>query len=167
MSTFDLESQIKPLSLRARIAISLHLFADYCKRRQLNHLEIDRFKHHMWDFFSLEAKLASFDDWINSKTTLTYVGLGDEFPLEIVAFLEDSKVSLDEFRAILVCTTEILYSSLYGAADEVGSRKYLVELTNFVENIGAELPDLSYYSNSKWTDQHGWGNTVMEPEILK
>jgi hypothetical protein len=153
------------LSLSARIAIALHLFRGYCNRRGLDHLEIDRFVEHLWDFITLPAGGGGFGDWKKREPPLTYVGLGDDLPPEFDSVLGAASVSAAEFRQVLTCTTEVLYSTMHGAADEKGSRQYLSELASVAESVGAEWPDMSCFSESKWSDCHGWGNRPSEQEL--
>lgn len=153
------------MSLRARIAIALHLFRGYCNRRNLYHPEIDRFVEHLWEFLALPAGGGGFDTWKNREPELTFVGLGDDYPSEFETFLTDAGVSLTEFRHVLGYTAEVLYSTMYGAADEKRSRKDLSELAAIAETFGVEWPDMSCFSESKWSDCHGWGNRPSEQEL--
>ena len=151
----DDSHDIRPLSLSARIAIALHLFQGYCNRRGLDHLEIERFVEHLWEFIALPAGGGGFEDWKKREPPLTYVGLGDDIPPEFDSVLRAAGVSASEFRQVLSCTTEVLYSTMYGAADEEGSRQYLSDLARIAESVGAEWPSMSCFSESKWSDCHG------------
>jgi hypothetical protein len=155
------------LSLRARIAIALHLFRGYCNRRGLDHLEIDRFVEHRWEFITLPDGGGWFDDWKKREPPLTYVGLGVDFPPEFDAVLGAASVCAAEFRQVLSCTTEVLYSTMYGAADEQGSRRYLSELASVAESVGVEWPEMSCFAGSKWSDCHGWGKRPSEQELAE
>jgi hypothetical protein len=158
---------VRPLSLSARIAIALHLFQGYCNRRGLNHPEIERFVEHLWEFIALPVGGGGFEPWRKREPPLTHVGLGDDFPLGFESVLRGAGVSAAEFRLVLGCTTEVLYSTMYGAADEEGSRRYLLELASVAESVGVEWPDMRCFSESKWTDCHGWGKRPSEQELAE
>jgi hypothetical protein len=155
------------LSLSARIAIALHLFRGYCNRRGLDHPEIDRFVEHLWEFIALPPGGGGFREWVKREPPLTYVGLGDHYTAEFDSVLRAASVSAAEFRQALTCTTEVLYSTMYGAADELGSRQYLSELAIVADSVGVEWPDMSCFSGSKWADCHGWGKHPSEQELAE
>jgi hypothetical protein len=155
------------LSLSARIAIALHLFRGYCNRRGLNHRDIDRFVEHLWEFIALPPGGGGFKPWVKREPPLTYAGLGDDFPPGFDLVLRSAGVSAAEFRQVLGCTTEVLYSTMYGAADEEGSRRYLSELASVAESVGVEWPDMSCFGESKWSDCHGWGMRPSEQQLAE
>jgi len=154
------------LSLSARIAIALHLFRGYCNRRGLSHPEIDRFVNHLWEFISLPPDGAGFKDWEERTPPLTYTGLGDEFPPGFELILAAAGVPVGQFEKALSCTTEVLYVSMYGACDEAGSRRYLLELASVAESIGVEWPDMECFQSSRWEDDHGWGGALSDQDLL-
>jgi hypothetical protein len=158
---------LRPLSLSARIAIALHLFRGYCNRRGLDHPEIDRFVEHLWEFIALPIGGGGFEPWRKREPPLTHVGLGDDYPPGFEAVLRVAGVSAAEFRQVLACTTEVLYSSMYAAADEEGSRQYLSELAAVAESVGVEWPDMNCFAGSKWSDGHGWGQRPSERELAE
>ena len=157
---------MRPLSLSARIAIALHLFRGYCNRRGLIHPEIDRFVEHLWEFIALPVGGGGFEPWRQREPLLTHIGLGDDFPAEFESVLTVAGVSSVEFRQVLGCTTEVLYSTMYGAADEPGSRQYLSELAMVAESVGVEWPEMRCFSESRWSDGHGWGKHPSEQELV-
>jgi hypothetical protein len=159
--------RIPILSLSARIAIALLLFRDYCNHRDLYHAEIDRFADYLWDFIALPSDGSMFDQWVQREPLLVAVGLGDDFPLEFNDLLNTANVSIDEFRQVLGCTTEVLFSSMYAAADETGSRQYLLELAQITESVGGKWPDLNCFIESRWSDRHGWGMPLSEQELVR
>lgn len=158
---------LRRLSLRARIAIALHLFRGYCNRHSLDDPEIDRFLEHLWEFIALPVDGSEFEPWRKREPPLTYVGLGDDSPSDFDSVLRMAGVSAGEFRQVLAFTTEVLYSSMYAAADEEGSRRYLSELARVAESIAAEWPDMTCFAGSKWTDGHGWGKPPSEQELAE
>lgn len=155
------------MSLSARIAIALHLFRGYCYRRGLDHPEIDRFIEHLWEFITLPPGGGGFDEWQKREPPLTFVGLGDDFAHDFECLLDARDVSVVEFRHILACTTEVLYSSMFAAADEKGSRKDLSELARVAESVGAKWPEMSCFAGSKWSDGHGWGQPLSARELAE
>ena len=111
-------SDITALSLRARLAIALRLFASYCERRGLAHPEIDRYLNHLWEFVGLSSGEGAFRRWVENEPRLIHAGLGDPYPVGLDRLLSSAGVPADEFRQVVGCTTEVLYGSLYAAADE-------------------------------------------------
>jgi hypothetical protein len=158
---------VRPLSLRARIAIALHLFRGYCHRRGLNHPEIDRFVEHLWEFIGLPDGGRGFPSWEKREPPLALVGLGDDFPPGFDSLLRAAGVSAAEFRHVLSCTTEVLYSSMYAAADEEGSLRYLLELASVAESVGVEWPHMDCFGGSHWFDGHGWGQRPSPQELAE
>jgi hypothetical protein len=158
---------VRPLSLGARIAIALHLFRGYCNRRGLNHPEMDRFVEHLWEFIALPVGGGGFEPWTRREPPLTRVGLGNDIPQDFDSVLRIAGVSPEEFRQVLACTTEVLYSSMYAAADEEGSRRYLSELGRVADLVGVEWPDMSCFAGSKWSDCHGWGQPLSAQQFAE
>jgi len=156
---------ITSLSLSARIAIALHLFRGYCARRALTHPEIDRFVEHLWEFIGLQAGRDVFDNWVKNTPPLTGAGLGDPFPPGFDDVLMAAEVSESEFRSALSNTTEVLYFSMYGAADEEASRRFLVDLAALTQTLGVVWPDMSCFANSLWSECHGWGKRLSAKDL--
>lgn len=159
-------SDISALSLRARLALALRLFAGYCDRRGLVHPEISAYLDHLWRFLAVGNAGEGFEEWISDRTPLLFAGLGDEYPPDFEAFLAARTVSEREFRQALGCTTEVLYGSMYAAADEPGSREFLGELAKLVAAFGVEFPDTRPFLGSRWSDGHGWGAQPTPEELI-
>lgn len=157
---------LTPLSLLARIAIALHLFRGYCSRRGLNHAEIDRFVEHLWAFIAMPQGRGVFGSWTSNEPLLLHAGLGDGLPPGFDLVLRAADVPEDEFLEVLSCTTEVFYSSMYGAADEPGSQRFLSGLATIAESIGVEWPDMRCFSRFKWSDGHGWGRRPSAQELF-
>src|SRR5262245_59029382 len=113
---------VTALSLRARLALALHLFRAYCDRRRISHPEIDRFAEHLWEFIGLYGDPEAFGRWVKREPPLTQAGLGDPLPAAVAEALTEAGVTQGEFRRALECTSEVLYTSMYAAASEVWSR---------------------------------------------
>src|SRR5262249_4689743 len=139
----------------------------YCHRRGLDHPEIDRFVNHLWEFMALPADGGGFDPWEKRQPALMGVGLGDDFPPGFDSVLKSAGESGAEFRQVLESATEVLYSSMYAATDEEGSRRYLFWLGSVAESVGVVWPDMRCFSGSKWSDCHGWGKRPSEQEIVE
>jgi hypothetical protein len=149
---------ITALSLRARLAIALRLFAGYCERRGLAHPEVAAYLEYLWRFISMSGEPGAFRQWEADEPPLVATGLGWEYPPGFEALLAARSVPEREFRQAVCCTTEVLYGSLYGAADESGSRQLVAELVALVSPIGVAFPDTQPFSASRWIDGHGWGS---------
>src|SRR4051794_7546304 len=100
---------VAALSLRARLALALRVFADYCDRRGLVHPEIAAYLGHMWRSLAVGNAGEGFDEWVSGETPLVPAGLGDEYPPGFEEVLTARGVSESEFRQALRCTTEVLY----------------------------------------------------------
>jgi len=61
------------------------------------------------------------DEWESSRPELMNAGLGDELQAEFVGDLMARGIAKSTFCLALMHTTEVLYGSLWGAADDVGS----------------------------------------------
>ena len=96
---------------------------------------------------------------------LTHAGLGDPCPPDFDDALAAAGVPADEFRRALGCCTEVLYTSMYGAADEERSRHYLYELSRIAAPLGVAWPDLRRFAASRWADGHGWGERPSAAEV--
>lgn len=155
---------ITALSLRARIALTLRLFTEYCVRRGLEHAEIGAYLDHMWRFLLVEAGVG-FAEWMLCEPALVCAGLGDDLPPGFEALLADRGVPEAEFRQALCCSTEVLYGSMYAAADETASRRFLGELAELVAPLGIAFPDTRPFVGSKWSDGHGWGDRLVSEEL--
>ena len=146
------------------MAVALHLFAGYAAAR-LDHAELDKYIEHMWDFVALPGGGVGFTEWVSGLPPLAAAGLGDEFPQGFAAYMAKVGVSKSEFRSVLTHTTELLYSNLYGAADNAGSLRELKGLAAIALAAGAVWPNLSAFSGSRWANG-GWG-ARLSPEQLR
>jgi hypothetical protein len=158
---------VKPLSQRARLAIALHLFRGYCSRRGLAHPEIDRLLAHLWEAVGFWTDGEAFGRWVKREPPLVYAGLGDPYPTGFEEALRSAAVPAAEFQDALSATTEVLYISMYGAADEERSRQFLYELATTATAWGVEWPDIRRFAGSRWADGHGWGNRLTVQELAE
>lgn len=156
---------LAPLSLRARLAIALRLFAGYCERRGLDHPEVGVYLDYLWRFIGMGGSAEAFGQWTADEPALVGTGLGWEYPPEFEALLAARGVPEQEFRQAVCCTTEVLYGSLYAAADESGSRGHVSRLVALVGPLGVAIPDTRPFLKSRWGDGHGWGALLSTEEL--
>lgn len=156
---------VTALSLRARLAIALNLFAAYCERRGLHHPEIAAYLDYLWRFIGMPTTTEEFARWQEDEPPLVRAGLGWEYPPGFETFLAGCGVAESEFRGALGPTTEVLFGSMYGAADESGSKRYISELAQAVAHWGIRWPNLTPFSSSRWLDGSGWGAIPTEAEL--
>jgi hypothetical protein len=156
---------VSQLSLRARAAFGLTMFEGYCRARGLEHPQIGAFKDHLWRFVGTVDDGDAFDRWLEGEPPLVDAGQGYEYPAEFETFLAARGVPKREFRRALRGTTEVLYGSLYAAADDFGSRRNLQELWAVAEPLGVHCPEPGRFNGSRWADRGGWGVTPS-PEML-
>ena len=113
----------------------------------------------------MSNSVEAFGEWQEDEPPLIGAGLGWEFPPDFQELLVRRGVAESEFRRVLCTTTEILFGSLFGAADEAGSRLDLNELTDVVRAYDVEWPPLSIFWTSQWSDGSGWGNIPTANEM--
>jgi hypothetical protein len=106
-----------------------------------------------------------FGRWQADEPPLVGAGLGWEYPPGFEEFLSRRGVAESEFRGALCLTTEVLFGSLFGAADESGSRRNLDELAEAVGRWGVVGPRLAPFSGSRWSDGCGWGAIPTPAEL--
>jgi hypothetical protein len=153
--------------LTARLGVALHLFAGYCRCRGLDHSEIGRYIEYMWAFVALPGGGVGFDEWEFSRPDLVDAGLGyDDWPAGLSEHLAHQGVAEAEFRAALMHCTEVLYSSLWAAADNAGSLRDVAGLADIALPAGAAWPDLSAFAASPWVGG-GWGGRLSAEELAR
>jgi hypothetical protein len=148
------------LSLRARLAVALHLFRGYCECRGLQHVEIDRYLTYLWEFVGSSADTGR-------EPELIHVGLGDPFPLDFLEAMASAGVRESEFRQALELSTEVLYINMHGATNESRTREFLAGLAAVVVPLRVQWPDLSVFNGSRWSDAGGWGNRLSVDELAR
>jgi hypothetical protein len=151
------------LSLTARLAVGLHCFHGYCRIRGLDHPVITEFLDDLWRF-PVISDLKEFGQWERSHPPLVYVGLGDEFPVDFEVFLAESHVSPIEFRELLGCVVQIVFSSFYGASDNANASRFLNRVLEITKGYGVSPPPIERFSASRFADRHGWGNRLSPAE---
>ena len=148
------------MSLRARLAIALRLFAGYCERRRVDHPAVAAYLDYLWWLVGLDGSTGAFGEWSGAEPPLVGAGLGWEWPGGFADHLAVCGVPEPEFRRAVCAATEVLYGSLYAAADEPGSRRFVGELAALVAPLGVPFPDPAPFAGSRWADGHGWGRLV-------
>ena len=156
---------IAALSLRARLAIALRLFAGYCERRRVDHPAVGAYLDYFWWFVGMDGSTEAFGKWSAAEPPLVGAGLGWEWPEGFADHLAARGVPEPEFRRAVCSASEVLYGSLYGACDEPGSRRFVGELAALVHPHGVPFPDLRPFDGSGWADGHGWGRLVGPQEL--
>jgi hypothetical protein len=158
--------KVASLSLTARLGVALHLFAGYCCRRGLDHPEIGRYIEHMWAFAALPGGGVGFEEWEWGRPDLVDAGLGYDWPADFAAYLAEQGMAEAEFRAALMHCTEVLYSSLWAAADDAGSLRDVAGLAAIALQAGAAWPDLSPFAASQWAGG-GWAGRLTPEELAR
>jgi hypothetical protein len=162
-----MKTTLRVLSLSARLGLALRLFASYCRQRGLSrHPEITAYINYMWEFLALPGAGVGFNEWVNAEPVLVSTGVGSSYLPDFESFLATKGASESEFRLALECTTEVLYGSLYGAANEPESWQYFCQLCEQVAPLGISLPDTQPFMGSLWSDGHGWGKKATPEELI-
>lgn len=151
---------LSALSLRARLAVALICFELYVEKRDLSWPELSQFIESMWEL----PCVSNFVTWDKTDLPLLrYVGLGDpiekDFP-EFTRYLNEKGVSTSEVSELIQCTTEIIYSSAYGATDDSGSQKFVEKIVDVCMQWGARLPPLGIFSISAFSENDGWSTPI-------
>jgi hypothetical protein len=146
--------------------VALHLFSAYCRCRRLDHPEISKYIEHMWGFMALRDDVEGFEKWEFGRPDLVDAGLGYDLPTGLEAHLAAHGVPESEFRSALMYATEVLYSSLWGAADDKGSLRYIETLASIALAAGATWPDLSAFAYSRWVDG-AWGGRLSAEQLAR
>jgi hypothetical protein len=156
------------LSLNARLAVALHLFAGYCHCRGLNYPDIDQYIEHMWGFITLSLPEGGggFDAWEKSRPELVDSGMGWNLLERVADHLAERRVNEAEFHSALMNCTEVLYGSLFGVAEDAASRNYVSKLADAATQVGAAWPDLATFESSKWAVRT-WGNPLTVVEMAR
>lgn len=150
--------QCQKLSLTARSAISLLIFEKFCTDNKLCIDDVTDLLNYLWQW-PLIKDSGQFDVWESERPTLVNSGLGDEFPEQLTELLSSNGIKEYQFRVLVSGVTEILWSSFWGAADNEGSLKYLKSVIS-VSGL-EELPALTPFKFSVFTDSEGWGCEIM------
>jgi hypothetical protein len=161
-----LPADVASLSLTARLGVALHLFAGYCRRRGLDHPAIGRYIEHMWAFTVVPGGGVDLDQWESGRPDLVDAGLGYELPEGFADHLAERGVAEPEFRSALMHCTEVLYSSLWGAADNAGSLREVAGLAAIALQAGVAWPDLSAFAASPWLGG-GWSGPLTAEELAR
>jgi hypothetical protein len=161
-------ADVTGLSLRARQAIALHFLENYCDRNGLRHPLIGEFVDHFWEVVEkCGDQQWSFPEWENRRPDLVLSALGDPYPEGFETALRAAGADPTEFRIVIECAAEVTYSSAYGAADEMGSRRMLGLLAEIGSRVGANWPDLQRFESSSWSGCDGWGPHLTPEQVAK
>jgi hypothetical protein len=120
----------------------------------------------MWAFLTLPGGGKGLEEWESGEPALVVAGLGWEFPKDFEELVLARGVNRDEFRSVLMHTTEVLYGSLYAAADHEGSMHDLEGLSRLALVAGAAWPELSVFASSRWFGD-GWGLPITADQLSK
>jgi hypothetical protein len=82
-------ADVTALSLRARLALALRLFAGYCELRGLHHPEVVAYLDYLWRFIGMPGSSEAFGRWTADEPQLVAAGLGWEYPPGFVGLLAD------------------------------------------------------------------------------
>jgi hypothetical protein len=159
-------SEVASLSLTARLGVALNLFRGYCHCRGINHPEVCRFIEYLWTYVALPGGGVGFEDWYFGRPDLAEVAIGYDWAPGFADYLQNCKVNETEFREALTLCYEVIYGSLYAAADDAGSLRNVAGLAAIAVPAGAVWPDLSVFASSPWVDG-GWGVQVTAKELAQ
>lgn len=146
--------EIRKLSLTARMIVCLINFEEFCLRKGLDSPEIFELVNYLWKWPSIEGP-DEFDPWISSAPVLIDFALGDELSPDMVKDLNNKNIENQRFRNIVENLVEIVWSSFWGAAEDLQSYDAFKQSIISMEAI--ELPPITPFKFSRFEDNEGWG----------
>jgi len=146
-----------PLSVTAKLAISLHAFQKFCLNNRIEGQMINDFLTHLWLWLDPD-KSEDFDEWEQSKTELTGFGLGDAATPDLNAIINASKIEEFQFRKIVESVVDILWGNFWGACDhEMATKAFETVLSSCrLDNN----PPITPFKFSRFDDNSGWGSEL-------
>ena len=155
--------QCNELSLTARVAIALKVFDGFCAENSLSSPIIDEFTDYLWKWPLIDGP-DQFTPWESSKPFLVNYGIGDETNFELNLLLSESCINEFRFREIVGGIVEILWGSFWGGCENEQS---LNSLNKVIEHSSIQdLPNLTPFKFSKFSDNGGWGNKVVLEDVI-
>jgi hypothetical protein len=147
--------------------VALHCFSRYCEKSGLHHREIDAFVEDLWEFPIVDHH--RWDEWENHHPPLVNTALGDPWPSGFDEFLISREMNPIEFRRLLGDVADIVFSSFYGAADDLFSLACLSRVLQVTTDVGVVPPLLAVFEGSRFTDRGGWGKrtTIVERDTWR
>ncbi|MCL9782109.1 hypothetical protein M9194_11790 [Vibrio sp. S4M6] len=153
--------QCRELSLTAREGIALRVFESYCQKHHLYHRHVAEFLEFLWKW-PLVGRVIEFEDWESEKTHLVNFGIGEELDEEVRQLLRSANESEFNFQELVHCTVSILWGSFWGACDNEGS---ISALQTVIERAEVDLPKLTPFKFSRFSDKGGWGAELSDEDI--
>ena len=151
------------LSLTARVAIALKVFDGFCAENSLSSPLINEFTNYLWEWPLIDGP-EQFTLWESSKPFLVNYGIGDDVNSELNLLLSESRVNESRFRKIIGGIVEILWGSFWGGCENEQS---LNSLNIVIEQSSVQdLPNLTPFKFSKFSDNGGWGNQVILEDVI-
>jgi len=151
------------VGLNGRLVVALIVVQRYCQKWGVRAAALDLWFDHLWEWPTVDS--SSFETWSEAEPPLIQSGLGDPLPAELLAQLAAAGVNADEFAALIMHATEIVYSSLYAAADDKGSLEDLGKVFEVAERSGVMIPPAETVSHCRINDGHGWGRKLTREEL--
>lgn len=156
----DAVDKFRPLSLRARQAVALIVFERWLRKIGIRHGDLDAVCEHLWQWMSVDYR--TFGVWSGFESPVLDAALGDELPAELTRQCKQRGVDPAEFKGVLAALVEITYGSLYGAADDEGSLKFLRYVLEVGAAAGITPPSAEPFVQSFFTDGRGVGRPTVE-----
>ena len=146
-----------PLSVTAKLAISLLVFQKFCLINRVEGQIIDDFQAHLWIWLDPD-KGKDFDEWEQSRTELTNFGLGDAATPELSSIIDASKIDEFQFRKIVESIVDMLWRNFWGACENEMT-------TNAFETVLSSCkleknPPITPFKFSRFNDNSGWGSDL-------
>ncbi len=151
-----------PLSVSAKLAISLLMFQKFCLVNRVEGRIIDDFQAHLWIWLDPD-KDEDFDEWEQSRTELINFGLGDAATPELSLIINASKIEEFQFRKVVESIVDILWGNFWGACDHEMT-------TNAFETVLSSCkldknPPITPFKFSRFSDNSGWGSDLTPEDF--
>jgi hypothetical protein len=150
-------ADFRQLSMNARLAAALLISTRWLERVGIHDSELDALVEHLWAWLTVTPD--TFDAWYESEPALVLVGLGGELPDRLTANCTAHGIEPERLAALLRGLTEIVYGSLFGAADDEGSLAELGTVAAVVGQHGLALPPSGLFADSPISE----GRARMDP----
>jgi hypothetical protein len=156
-------AEFRLLSINARLAAALLACTRWFARVGIDDPELNALVEHLWAWLAVTTD--TFNAWTSSEPALVSVGLGGDLPEDMAAICRARSIQPERLARLIRGLTEIVYGSLYGAGDDVGSLAELATVAEVVGQDGVSLPPGRIFGDSPISMRDGWGPRLQPSDV--